>query len=136
MTLLSDQFCRLEDTNPEGMTALAWSVRRSKWNIASLLVQAGACTHVTNAVMHDVVSKAVAKKSCPAPLKRALVREQPCRAKRCEFIREMCRLSGRITLGMPVQWSEDEPWAAILSKVMGKDGHDLPGIRHAIARFL
>ncbi len=128
-TLLSDKFCRLEDTDPDGMTALAWAVRRSKWVSASLLVQAGAWTRTwKNGVVRDVEVEALVKKSCPKSLKLALVCAQP--------KGEMRRLFARVTLGMPVQWSEDEPWAAILSKVLGKDGHDLPGVRANILRLL
>ncbi len=44
-----------------------------------------------------------------------------------------CAVSARVALGMPVQ--HDEPWGAVLLKLMGKDGHDLPGVCAAIVKF-
>ena len=138
--LLNDGYCGLDDKGAGGMTALAWAVRRGKWGCALLLVKAGARTRTwTGTAVHDVAKEALNKKSCPNPLKQVLVEAQ--------VKEEIIRLFDYADSGQCVErphkkakGDDDETllesWAELLYKIMGEDGHCLPGAWASIVQFL
>ncbi len=129
-TLLKDQYCRLEDKDGKGMTALAGAIKFYNWESAAILLKAGARVVCWRGkTMHDLAQQVLIRNHvCPQPIRHLFALAQIKEAKR---LLVLGHLAGRAPPQKKKRKRSEQTWVYILGKAK-----DVPDLFACILDFL